>query len=57
MQMKNQRFLFPDQQRTAEDDPLGESGGFTRVANQAQPDPTFEIKSDPDPTVEKQPES
>ena len=23
MQMKNQRFLFPDQQRTAEDDPLG----------------------------------
>ena len=21
--MKNQRFLFPDQQRTAEDDPLG----------------------------------
>jgi len=23
LQMKNQRFLFPDQQRTAEDDPLG----------------------------------
>ena len=55
MQMKNQRFLFPDQQRTAEDDPLGEPVMYQGCGSSSEgyPDPTFEIKSDTDQTIEK----